>query len=401
MPSRNLWSEAARNDGSVLEAEYVNLANTTQPVQTHDESTAREKTFKPSIALPTKTHNMCHYNEEPSSPSKTAEHDSQSKIEQRIVETTQSPPRSVTKKPLKSPSPKKKVSTAKAAPDQMPNYQGFTDVELRKTIKSYGFKRIAKREAMLLLLEKCWENKAGQVLQELPSNALIQQPSEDVSAGGGNESKDQTTAKSKIPKKRGRPLKAANADDTGDGTVNALSKKKSKRPKKGTSESTAAVEHKRNAKIKDKTEITDLDEIYDSTPPTPSPPRRRIPSKTAKALILSPSGNHRPASEMARRSPVARKDISEDRARLFAAITRAVTSQAPTHDIENPTWHERILMYEPIVIEDLATWLNHEGLAKVNEDDEVWTMLVKEWCESRSICCLWKENLRGLPRARW
>ncbi|KAI5286625.1 5'-flap endonuclease [Ascosphaera acerosa] len=53
----------------------------------------------------------------------------------------------------------------------------------------------------------------------------------------------------------------------------------------------------------------------------------------------------------------------------------------------NPTWHEKILLYDPISVEALTRWLNTGGLDRVGEDREVSPAFVKEWCEQRGICC--------------
>ena len=53
-------------------------------------------------------------------------------------------------------------------------------------------------------------------------------------------------------------------------------------------------------------------------------------------------------------------------------------------------WQEKLLMYDPIVLEDFATWLNMEGLGLVAEDREVGTGFLREWCETKGICCCYK-----------
>ena len=58
-------------------------------------------------------------------------------------------------------------------------------------------------------------------------------------------------------------------------------------------------------------------------------------------------------------------------------------------------------MYDPIVLEDLASWLNTVGLGKIGVDEEVGAMEVRAWCEEKGICCLWKENLKGGGRGRY
>ena len=80
---------------------------------------------------------------------------------------------------------------------------------------------------------------------------------------------------------------------------------------------------------------------------------------------------------------------------IHAAILRQSTDAAnSTRDhVRDPTWHEKILMYDPIILEDLTAWLNTEGLNKVNEDREVSTLNVRAWCESKGVCCLWKGGL--------
>ena len=404
-PSRNLWSAAACH----VEAEFVNLADTPQAEKPVESSIPGKDILDLSAPL-AKTQDVWHDVEEMSSPVKRPETEPQSNLEQHDTKTEQSLPLSLAEKALKgrpkSISSKKKASAATAPPDQMPNYQGFSDAHLRKVIKSYGFKAINKREAMISLLEKCWENKQGQVLQEVPLNALLAQPNEGGPSGETTKTTDPGETKSSSPaKKRGRPPKAALVEQAQDEPTETKVKKPRGRPKKDSSATTPPpAKRKRKVSVKEKVETTTADvgdEIYDSSPPTPSPPRTRTPSKPAKTLNLSPSASHHTATETITDSPATSKDPPESHSHLLAAITRAITSQTSTHDPQNLSWHERMLMYEPIVIEDLARWLNHEGLAKVDEDDEVWATLVKEWCESRSICCLWRENLRGLPRARW
>ncbi|PHH82204.1 hypothetical protein CDD82_6691 [Ophiocordyceps australis] len=92
---------------------------------------------------------------------------------------------------------------------------------------------------------------------------------------------------------------------------------------------------------------------------------------------------------------------SEQQATLFRYMAKAVASAARTRDAANPSWHDKILLYDPIVIEDLAAWLNSGQLTRVGYDDEVSLEEVKKWCESKSICCLWRLNLRRQERRRF
>ncbi|KAJ4996325.1 Structure-specific endonuclease subunit SLX4 [Colletotrichum sp. SAR 10_66] len=74
---------------------------------------------------------------------------------------------------------------------------------------------------------------------------------------------------------------------------------------------------------------------------------------------------------------------SQESAALFECITEAVTTAPPTTDPKKPTFHEMMLMYDPIVLEDLATWLNTGQLSRVGYDGEVSAVEVKQWCATR------------------
>ena len=94
-------------------------------------------------------------------------------------------------------------------------------------------------------------------------------------------------------------------------------------------------------------------------------------------------------------SPTARQ------ATVFSCITKAIVTAPATRDAAHPSWHEKILMYDPVILEDLAAWLNAGQLDRVGYDREVSSGEVKRWCESKSVCCLWKVNLRGRERKRF
>ncbi|KAK2744593.1 5'-flap endonuclease [Myotisia sp. PD_48] len=66
-------------------------------------------------------------------------------------------------------------------------------------------------------------------------------------------------------------------------------------------------------------------------------------------------------------------------------ITRAVRAQPRLRGIDGvkqPNWHERIVMYEPIPLDEFTSWLNLEGLQRVGEDLKVYGSVVRQWCES-------------------
>jgi hypothetical protein len=111
-----------------------------------------------------------------------------------------------------------------------------------------------------------------------------------------------------------------------------------------------------------------------------------------------------------------------------------VRALPPTTDPTKPTWHEKILMYTPIILEDFTSYLNNtpstpirtwkkatkvqikawnaelkgrgetglsvEGLDGLNGGEEMVLAVEKElemgmaqgWCESLSICCVYGER---------
>ena len=205
-------------------------------------------------------------------------------------------------------------------------------------------------------------------------------------------------------------------------------------------------------------DFANIDEISDSEPEplnTPSPPRRRAASTPptirplelevvaspsikakAKAKKLEPKDTATPALAWSKLKP---DDATWTTVMpiLFPQITATVKSTPPSNDMAKPTWYEKILLYDPIVLEDLTAWLNEQGVrieskklkakpkvkakrkkkdaqpeldlveetAVVDEYETVRELLkpwmVQKWCEDKSICCLWKEGLRGGVRTRY
>lgn len=177
-----------------------------------------------------------------------------------------------------------------------------------------------------------------------------------------------------------------------------------------------------------------VDAISDpDSPTTPSPPRKRSsasppvvpaldfditasPTNVTKAPALPVNGSIKPTDAQ----------WPEMRELLFSQITAAVKGKPPSTDSAEPSWHEKILLYDPIVLEELTDWLNSQGLRvgvrrsrpkekkrgrpkkdavseelfEVN-DEELQPWMVQKWCEEKSICCGWKDGLRGGGRNRY
>jgi hypothetical protein len=236
-------------------------------------------------------------------------------------------------------------------------------------------------------------------------------------------------------KRRGRPLKPESAQSTAN--VLSTSAAKYKASKAKPKESALAPPPKTPSKGSGR--FIDIDEIFDSEDEvmqafSPTPPRVRTsqPSEPLPLYISSPKPSKPKASSTdpsltpVHRIPTPHLVWDTLKAHIFSLITAHVRSLTPTTDPARPSWHEKILMYEPIVLEDFTTYLNthttirtykkatkiqikawNKGL-KVSGKEELgvleWEQVVlavdkdleavqvQAWCESMSVCCIWGEG---------
>ncbi|KAI0105927.1 hypothetical protein F4814DRAFT_78763 [Daldinia grandis] len=258
-----------------------------------------------------------------------------------------------------------------------PDFELFNDSQLARQIASYGFKPVKKRQAMIALLGQCW-------LSKNPGVSIVHANSMSTSSSLSAPKRKQTTAAPQPgnpPKKRGRPRKNSVAEAS---TSKAAVPKETatKKPRKRRNKVTL-----KSIEIAD----SDLDESISSSSRESSLERDRIfSSPPAVDLSLSEEADLSLAL-----SP------TEQQADLFRHITKAVISAPRSQDPSNPSWHEKMLLYDPIILEDLAVWLNAGALSAAGYDGEVSPFDVKKWCESKSVICLWKQNSRGKERKRF
>lgn len=192
-------------------------------------------------------------------------------------------------------------------------------------------------------------------------------------------------------------------------------------------------------------EWPDIDEIEDSEEEiSPSPPRRKKISAASPSLTLSlsqeaPATESAPAEVLAPVSPSRKRKgkstshiPKESLETVYPQITKAVKAAPPSHDPLKPSWHEKMLLYDPIVVEDFTKWLNGKEIrvgvvvpvpkpakkrGKKKKDEEHDTSneeesertemqelpgwVVQRWCEENSVCCIYKESLWNGRRARY
>ena len=153
----------------------------------------------------------------------------------------------------------------------------------------------------------------------------------------------------------------------------------------------------------------DIDEIEDSEPDHTPSPRRKTSSPSASQVLPLTTTEETELETTRKRINTPILNASHPRwpavkAKLFPEILAAVKAAPPTGSIKHPSWYEKMLLYDPIVLEDLTSWLNDQGLRLEGKDAalvEVSPWMAQLWCENNSICCLWKEGLRGGVRVRY
>ncbi|KAK4202976.1 Slx4 endonuclease-domain-containing protein [Triangularia verruculosa] len=335
-----------------------------------------------------------------------------------------------------------------------PKYELFTDAQLARDVAKFGFKPVKKRSAMLALLDQCWASRGQPAVGDVAMNAHMMS----TTSATPTHSKLTTTAAPLGP--AGRPRKssgtAAASVDYGSLKVPDLKKLLQERslkqsgnkpdliarlqdydlqrrtsaggpssprgkprkdapssPKKTKSPTRRAASPRlagspastpRNKKSQGRTatiEIPDSDADSDLDDPmlsSPISPARRARPRDDEDIFSSPPRVDLSITEDAEMSLIA--SPTTEQVSVFAYITKAIKSAPPSRDPMDPSWHEKILMYDPIILEDLASWLNAGQLDKAGFDGEVSPADVKQWCESKGVCCLWRVSLRGLERKR-
>ncbi|RVD86798.1 uncharacterized protein DFL_005055 [Arthrobotrys flagrans] len=121
-----------------------------------------------------------------------------------------------------------------------------------------------------------------------------------------------------------------------------------------------------------------------------------------------PKAATEPEDEMDAPNPKRRKSSTVtvnklDAPTMFKHIAAAIKKQPTSPDLQNPSWWQRILMNETIVLEEFSEWLVESGLQVVGVPESIWVdcgvcdnptdansmgkkvEVVKMWCEARSV----------------
>ncbi|KAL5361930.1 structure-specific endonuclease subunit slx4 [Aspergillus floccosus] len=364
---KSLWSVAARDlDGSLIDAEVVDL------------------TESPSFKLSTGNNQITAslLPENPPTEEKRPESDAPSQPSKRIHNHDE------TSKP--------------EAPEHMhrsmPDYNDFTDAALSERVTEFGFKPLKNRRRMIEILEKCWETKYG------PSPYI--KDTSDQQAGPASPTSHVTSARPKVAEGKARKPKRSRETTKPKTAPGSKRTKKSHTNLCATAEPTrertkSTASRTKSNKPSSVTTYRDVEEIEDSEEEIiPSPNwlqnNFRISHSSKGTTSLSVTDN--PSSPSLMPSCADSSGVDKGNAGdIPDQITRAVRAQSSRRPGTRncPTWHEKILMYDPIILEDFTTWLNTEGLGLVREDREVNVGAVRQWCESRGICCCYRRLNRN------
>jgi hypothetical protein len=279
----------------------------------------------------------------------------------------------------------------------MPQFANWEDTTLSREVRSYGFKPMKSRKKMIEVLERCWKaqhtsTRAG--VQEVPGKPV---EGSTRKAGTIQSQKSKQTC----------------------GTDTAENAKKESAHLTEEAKPITILEDKPNHAAEKsslpltKSSFADVEEIEDSEDELiPSPSRlqsrymrhisvsrgsqRGSQPLPVSATPSSPTRNVGSGTQPSFPDLVAESGLPD----LASQITQAVRLQPRSFsdDCKRPSWHEKILMYDPIILEDFATWLNIEGLGLVHEDREVSAEFVRQWCESNGICCGFRKTSRRSER---
>lgn len=303
-----------------------------------------------------------------------------------------------------------------------PKYELYTDGQLATALRGYGFKVVKRRTAMIALLDQCWasKNKAAQG-SRVPTAALSTSSTTQIKAApvasapsatrprgrprketGASTAPSTATASTSTPtspakRPRGRPRKDSKtaAQPKVTKTKAAVSKTAVPQPRESSQLPKQSTTSRPKAVARSFIEIADSESedasVFNSSRSASPEPEKTFSSPLPADVSIDEGSNDLSLTA----SPTSRE------ANLFEFITKAVTTAPRSADARDPSWHEKMLMYDPVVLEDLAAWLNSGQLDRVGYDSEVAPGEVKKWCESKSVCCLWRFNLNGQERKRF
>jgi len=316
--------------------------------------------------------------------------------------------------------------TAKTKIPAKPNYASWTDEQLKEKVKTYGFKRIRARKTMIDKLDEVWAEQNGLDPVRVKAATKAASQTKKVLQGGDILGSVHALAARPVPKARKPRVKKSKEG----GELETSKRKKGKDTSDQRAEYMAVQEDIIDVNDLDKSNAFDrlaqmtalADDVLDSFEPSTAPvkgtgvkaraKKKQRPLTPPPTIPLKPTQGSSPgfASPQRRRSASPATLVGtlissgqDQEVPLKTLIRKAVahppSDEATRNHQTHPTWHEKILMYDPIVLEDFTAWLNTEGFNAIGEDAEIDIMDVKDWCHESGVCCLWRGGWRGNKKA--
>ncbi|TGZ77725.1 hypothetical protein EX30DRAFT_366449 [Ascodesmis nigricans] len=248
----------------------------------------------------------------------------------------------------------------------MPDYSTFTIGQLTEELAKYGLKQMSKT-SMVKHLGNRWKasNQGGEksAIKELEKRTRAHSTKKDTAGAAAATEKSTATTSTgkKDTAKKVKAKKATAQEDMGEEVTKKATKKAT--TKKAAKEKTTT---KRKAS-----------------------PRTGKKTKRGKAR----------GKRQKRKRPVYKTESMTESLDPIA-ITRAIRMGAKEPNVSSSYYHH-VLMYDPIIVEELTAWLNTEGLAAAGEDVTVTGEDVRRWCDANGVVGLRRITQRGKERTRF
>lgn len=390
---RNLWSEASRDfDGALAQAEVLDLVDGCDVSQISPRRDSNQPEVSDGKHQEIEIANDKHMDNASRKESSRPRANSVA-VEQPSQQTGDNADKQ-----------KRAASATEESRPEMPRYSGLTDAELSKQLAVYGFKRVTKRQDKIALLQRCWKSKHGtngDRQGNLPNTSTSETYKDGKSTKVLSNSRAKSKAKSTSPADNNVLAQPAARRHQGSSRPAPSSSQKPAEPPR-----TSQQKPDLPPQPKSFAHVEEIEDTEDELIPSPSRLQSRYMNLTdprGQPLPISaapPCPNSATFKTQSKQTTTIVSDSfdedDDELPDLATQITKAVRAQprmsTTTKGPKRPSWHEKILMYDPIVLEDFAAWLNTDGLGLIAEDREVSAAFVRGWCESKGICCCWKKE---------
>jgi len=287
----------------------------------------------------------------------------------------------------------------------MPDYNAWITTKLKAEVAKYGFKDLKTRPRMVSVLEQCWlaknkrniEQEANKGMGVATSSILTHrtrstspsQANRAQSSGPNNPSHRgySTTATSGVSgfRENGPTIRRVPTEGRGQRPP-ARGRSPTPRDRPTTNQPTARQPGINNALGTAAQCPQKSQSLYKPAASTsPQSPKRKSRKRKRKQNPPSPSPP-KSSSPSRSRSPM----------RFRKMISRVILDIKPGS--EGYKFLHAILMYDPISVEELAEWLNTQGIKEGGFGTHIVVTAkdVKNWCISKGVCCFsedaWKRK---------